>query len=241
MDELGLILMALLSSVLCGSSGAFNSPPRMPYSMRKHTLIKVFAVFLLYGSATAQTRPSKATKATLKPAPPVFEIKLSEDSDLGSMPWAKDWPTPAQGDCDEDGNLYIWRWPPGQGMAAFTPKGSVTFLTGQMTDIPTPFAHGGFVSESGVYVGVDGIENPEQKVETGEDAEGHKFTTRKTEGERRRYIARFDKDEHTRVPSSWIFRSASLPSLGLSREPSSRRVWTRTRSQESQCLIPVDN
>jgi hypothetical protein len=110
------------------------------------------------------------------------------------MPWSKDWATPSQGDCDGDGNLYVWSWPPGQGLVGFTPKGIVPFLTGQMNDIPTPFAHGGFVSQSAVYVGVDGIENPEQEDKTVEDAQGHKLKLRKTKGEQHRYIARFDKD-----------------------------------------------
>jgi hypothetical protein len=169
-------------------------PLPMPYSTREHLLTGAFVVLLLCGSGTAQTKASKITKDTPKPPPPIFEINLSEDSDLGSMPWAKDWPAPTQGDCDGEGNLYVWRWPPGQGLAGLTPKGIVTFLSGQMTDIPTPFARGGFVSESAVYVGVDGIENPSQEDKTVEDAEGHKFTLRGTKGERRRYIARFDKD-----------------------------------------------
>jgi len=157
-------------------------------------LKKAFVVLLLCGSGAAQTKASKITKDAPKSPPPVFEINLSEDSDLGSMPWAKDWPAPTQGDCDGEGNLYVWRWPPGQGLAGFTSKGIVTFLSGQMTDIPTPFAHGGFVSKSAVYLGVDGIENPSPEEKTAEDAEGHTFTVRSTKGERHRYIARFDKD-----------------------------------------------
>jgi len=70
----------------------------------------------------------------------------------------------------------------------------VTFLASQMTDIPTPSAHGAFISESAVYVGADSIENPEQQVETLEDEEGHKLTLRRTTGKRHQYIARFDKD-----------------------------------------------
>lgn len=166
----------------------------MPYSMRERTVTGVLVVLLLSAAGTAQTKPSKATRAMPKPAPPVFEIKLSEDSDFGSMPWSKDWATPSQQDCDADGDLYVWSWPPGHGLVGFTPKGMVTFLTGQMNDIPTPFAHGGFVSQSAVYVGVDGIENPEQEDKTVEDAEGHKLKLRETKGEQRRYIARFDKD-----------------------------------------------
>src|ERR1700733_8474607 len=138
----------------------------MPCSMRSHVLTGAFVVLLLCGSGAAQTKASKIRKDTPKPPRPIFEINLSEDSDLGSMPWAKDWPVPTQGDCDAQGNLYVWRWPPGQGLAGFTPRGIVTFLSRQMTDIPMPFAHGGFISQSAVYVGVDGTENPSQEDKT---------------------------------------------------------------------------
>lgn len=180
---------------------------------------------LLCVPCMGQTQVSKVKKKAPKASPPIFEIALSEDSDLGSMPWAKDWPDPAQGDCDESGNVYVWRWPPGQGMAGFTSKGIVTFLSGQMTDIPTPFAHGGFVSQSSVYIGVDGIENPEHNDETVEDAEGHKLTIQKTKGERHRYIARFDKDGTYRgatkldipfyVSTFAVFESGTMVAQGL--------------------------
>jgi len=148
----------------------------------------------MLGVSTAQTKASKPAKNTPQPAPPIFDISLSDDSDLGSMSWAQDWPDPSHGNCNGDGNLYVWSWPPGLGMAAFTPKGIVTFQVGQMADIPSPYAHGGFISPSAVFIGVDGIRNPEQHDEPLEDAEGHKMILRKTTGERRRYIARFDKD-----------------------------------------------
>lgn len=162
---------------------------------RGHIMLTgILVILLLCGLGAAQTKASKIRKDAPKAPPPVFEIKLAEDSDLGSMPWAKNWPDPGQGGCDGDGNLYVWRWPPGQGLAGFTAKGIVTFLSGQMTDIPTPLAHAGFVSQSAVYLGVDGIENPQQQVETDEDQEGHEVKLTRTTGERHQYIARFDKD-----------------------------------------------
>jgi len=157
-------------------------------------LTGVLIILLLCGVGTAQTKASKITKDAPKAPPPIFEIKLSEDSDLGSIPWAKGWPAPGEGGCDADGNLYVWKWPPGQGLVGFTAKGVVTFLSGQMPDIPTPLAHAGFVSKSAIYVGVDGIENPEQHNEKDEDQEGHEVTLTKTTGERHQYIAQFDKD-----------------------------------------------
>jgi hypothetical protein len=197
----------------------------MPCSMREHTLTGVLLVLLVCGAGMAQTKTSTTGKYTPKAPPPVFEIKLSEDSDLGSVPWSKDWATPSQGDCDGDGNLYVWTWPPGQGLVGFTRKGIVTFLTGQMNDIPSPFAHGGFVSESAVYLGVDGIENPEQVNKTVEDAEGHKLRLREMKGERYRYIARFDRDGTYKgaikldlpfyVSTFAVFQSGSMVAQGL--------------------------
>jgi hypothetical protein len=162
--------------------------------MLDNILTKTCAVLLFCSLGTAQTAPSKTKKTILKRSPPIFAIKLSEESDLGSMPWAKNWPDPPQGDCNGDGNLYVWRWPPGQGLAGFTANGIATFLSGQMTDIPTPFAHGSFISQSAVYVGVDGTENAQQETKTIEDNNGQKTTVHNTTGERHRYIARFDKD-----------------------------------------------
>lgn len=153
-----------------------------------------FLVFLLCALAPAQAKSSKTKKNTPDLPPPIFEIKLAEDSDLGSMPWAKDWPTPPQGDCIGDGNLYVWRWPPGQGLVGFTPGGIVSFASDKMSDIPMPYAHGGSVSQSAVYLAVDGTENPRQETETVQDADGHELKLHKTEGENRRYIARFDRD-----------------------------------------------
>jgi hypothetical protein len=158
-------------------------------------LTRVLVVLLLCGAGTAQTKASRIRRDTPKAPPPIFEIRLSEDSDLGSMPWPKDWPDPPQGNCDGDGNLYVWRWPPGQGLAGFTAKGIVSFMSGQMTDIPTPYAvASSFISPSAIYIGVDGTENPKQETATVEDENGQKLTFHRVTGEQHRYIARFNKD-----------------------------------------------
>jgi hypothetical protein len=146
------------------------------------------------GWARPRQKGSEFKKGAPTAPPPDFEVKLSEDSDFGSMPWAKDWPDPREEGCDVDGSLYVCKWPPGQGLVGFSAKGIVTFLSSQMPDIPTPYAHAGFISQSAVYVGVDGIENPEKHVEKDDDQEGHEFTLTKITGDRHRYIARFDKD-----------------------------------------------
>ncbi|HET6178244.1 MAG TPA: hypothetical protein VFE61_15015 [Candidatus Sulfotelmatobacter sp.] len=155
---------------------------------------KILIALLLCAVGAAQTKPSpKAKKDPPKASLPVFEIKSSEDTDLPSMPWAKDWPGPSQGFCNGDGNLYVWRYPSGS-LAAFTPNGIITFGADKMSDIPTPSTHGKFIAQSGIYIGVDGIENPKQETTTIEDEQGHKLDLRRTTGENHRYIARFDED-----------------------------------------------
>jgi hypothetical protein len=160
-------------------------------SIIKPTLIVSLAIAFLHGIAATQTGNESAKP---KAFPAIFEINLVEDPDLGSMPWPSDWADPGQGDCDENGNVYVWTWPPGHGLAAFTPKGIVTFFAGQMTDVPTPDAHGAYISEAGIYVGVDGVDNPKQDTKTIEDKEGQKLTLTRMAGEQHRYIARFDRD-----------------------------------------------
>lgn len=59
-------------------------------------LDKVLAVLLLCASGATQTKAPKAKHDVPKPPPPVFEIKLSEDADFVTMPWANDWPIQAK-------------------------------------------------------------------------------------------------------------------------------------------------
>jgi hypothetical protein len=157
--------------------------------------LPVLLLCALGAAAQTQRKPS-TTAADNKPkaSPVVFEIKLSEDPDFTSMPWANDWPAPSQGYCDGEGNLYVWRWPPGAGLVALTPDGIVPFLSDKMSDIPNPHVHGGFISQSSIYLGVDGIENPKQETMIVEDAEGQERKLQKTVGDERRYIAQFDRD-----------------------------------------------
>jgi hypothetical protein len=157
-------------------------------------LSKVLALLLLCASGATQTKGPKTKHDVPKPPPPIFEIKLSEDADFATMPWANDWPDPGSGNCNGDGNLYVWKWPPGQGLAGFTPKGIVSFASDKMSDIPTPIAAREFISQSGVYLGVEGTENPKQETEILEDQEGRKLELHRTTGEKHSYIARFDKD-----------------------------------------------
>jgi hypothetical protein len=153
---------------------------------------RILTALLLCGLIQAQTKASPPKNNTPKTSPPVFEINLSEVPEFGTLPWTNEF-APGQGGCG-DSSLYVWRWPPAQGLVAFTPKGIVPFLSSQMTDIPTPSARSAFISDSIVYVEADSIENPEEKVETLEDDEGRKLTRRRVDGKRHKYLAQFDKD-----------------------------------------------
>jgi hypothetical protein len=148
-------------------------------------------MLLLCASGVTQAPTPKAKKDQPKAPLPVFQITLTADTDYPSMPWREHLFGPIQGDCNGDGNLYIWEAP--QGLVGLTNNGIVSFLSDKMTDIPGPGVSGAYsasLSRSGIYLRVGGIEK--EDAEGGEseiwtDKDGHHHAGHS-------YIARFDKD-----------------------------------------------
>jgi hypothetical protein len=82
----------------------------------------------------------------------------------------------------------------GMQIFGFTGKGIVTFTTSQMTDIPEPSPRNVYVSSSGIYILVTGLENVRNEEVTVKNADGQETKRTEKKGDSRDYIARFDRD-----------------------------------------------
>ncbi len=189
-------------------------------------MLKGILLFLLFcTTAAAQIKILQTKQKPHKSAPPVFAITFQENPDFPAMPWSSDWPGPIQGECIGNGGLYVWRWPSGQGFAAFTAKGIVTYLSDKMSDIPHPDPDSGSISESGVYILTSGMENPKEEPFSAEDEQGHELKLQRTTGDRHQFLARFDRDGTYQgsikldlpfeVFSLAVFNSATFVAQGL--------------------------
>jgi hypothetical protein len=154
----------------------------------------LLATALLCASATAQQIQPKAPPAKPSPPPvPVFDVQLSPDPNL-SISLPDNMLMHSEG-CDADGNPYVKTFgSAGMQVFGFTGKGLVTFETSKMTDIPEPSLRNLFVSSSGIYVLVTGLENVRNEEVTVKNADGQESKRVEKKGESRDYIARFDLD-----------------------------------------------
>lgn len=152
------------------------------------------AAALLCAVSIAQQKPSPE-KAKPAPAPPLpgYNIVFSPNTDF-SIPSRENFPAlPHQ--CDGSGNLYFTVFADkGMELASFASNGIVTFGTNKINDISSPALVRAFVASSGVYALVEGMENAEEEEHVVTLEDGKELRYRRTEGDTRYYIARFDSD-----------------------------------------------
>lgn len=157
------------------------------------TNMRLLAILLLVcGSAIGQNGPGEPPVRDLIP---VFDVHFSTDSAV-SVPLLADYGFGVVRQCGAHGLPYIWLLSQnGMEVAGFTADGIATFETSKMTDVPEPRTGKFFVSESGVYVLVTGLENARKETVTETDENGKVLGHRtQTTGEPHQYIARFGTD-----------------------------------------------
>lgn len=167
-------------------------------------MLKVgFLIFLLGASSFAQSNPASKTKPTPTPTPPpsplpTFEVKFEPDPKL-SVPFDESgYPAIFAEGCDAGGNPYVQvdRIIPPHSIQVlkFDPEGIITFETSKITDIVEPKWIADFVSDSLLYMLVEGDTHTEQVTTKPEWADGKEAVSWDTKGEPHYYIAQFDSD-----------------------------------------------
>jgi hypothetical protein len=145
--------------------------------------------------------PAFGQKSTVpgKPAPrpiPTYEVKFEPDPKLSIAFDEAGYPAIFANGCDADGNPYVQvdRIIPPRSVQIlkFSPDGIVTFETSKITDIVEPKWVSDFVSDSKLYMLVEGDTRTEQRTKKTED--GQDATYWETKGEPRYYLAQFDPD-----------------------------------------------
>jgi hypothetical protein len=157
----------------------------------------VVLIFLLGALSPGQSSPASKTKP-LPPPPSTFEVKFEPDPKL-SVPFDESgYPAIFSDGCDANGNPYVRvdrAFPPhGAEILKFDAKGIVTFETSKITDIVEPKWIADFVSDSELYMLVEGDTHTEQVTRKLEWLDGKEAVSWETKGEPRYYIARFDPD-----------------------------------------------
>jgi hypothetical protein len=153
----------------------------------------IVLIFFFCASSVGQNAPGAKTK----PAPrriPTFEVKFEPDPKL-SVPFDETgYPAVFSEGCDAAGNPYVRVnriIPPHSAeVLKFDPKGMVTFETGKISDIVEPKWIADFVSDSELYMLVEGDTRTEQRTRKMED--GKSAVDWDTKGEPRYYIVQFD-------------------------------------------------
>jgi hypothetical protein len=152
-------------------------------------------ILLFSGSSIGQNDSADKTKPVPRPLP-TFEVRFEADPKL-SVPFDEGgYPAVFSEGCDDRGNPYVRverTIPPSSvQVLKFDPKGLVMFETSKISDIVEPKWIADFVSDSELYMLIEGDTRTEQltkKLEGGENA-----VYWNTKGEPRYYIARFDSD-----------------------------------------------
>jgi len=154
-------------------------------------------IFLLGAPCLSQS--GHADKAKSAPPPlPTFEVKFQPDPKL-SVPFDETgYPSVFAEGCDDSGNPYVQvdRIIPPHSIEVlkFDPKGIVTFETGKIADIVEPKWIADFVSDSALYMLIEGDTHTEQVTSKPEWANGKDAVSWETKGEPHYYIAQFDSD-----------------------------------------------
>jgi hypothetical protein len=141
----------------------------------------------------------KSSAPERKPASgavPIFEVKFEPDPKLSVAFDEGGYAAIFADGCDADGNPYVQvnRIVPPHTIQVlkFAPDGIVTFETSKITDVVDPKWISNFVSDSELYMLIEGDTRTEQRTKKMED--GRDATYWETKGEPRYYIAQFDPD-----------------------------------------------
>jgi len=145
----------------------------------------------------AQSKSAASSQAAGRGGPastiPLFDVELVPDPDL-STPYDDRMPSNSEG-CDSNGAPYVRVFkllPHDISILRLGPKEIVTFSASKISDVTDPTAVDDFVSDSRLYMLVEGDAPKEKVVKRLED--GSQETYWETKGELRSYIARFDSD-----------------------------------------------
>jgi hypothetical protein len=159
-------------------------------------MLRSFALILLFSvPSVGQTSSGNKTKPVLRPLP-TFEVKFEPDPKL-SVPFEEGVSSAIFSEgCDAGGNPYVRVSrivpPSSVEVLKFDPKGIVTFETSKIGDIVEPKWVADFVSDSELYMLIEGDTRTEQHTKKLEGGEDEVYWDKK--GEARYYIARFDPD-----------------------------------------------
>jgi len=153
------------------------------------------AVLILTGVAVTQTAPPKAVASPPVPPPnPTLIIKLTAEPRVSIPVPDENWPA-ISAQCSPDGSPYVSTHLGGMDIAEFTHSGVVTFPANKVNDVPEPHFADFFVSDSGVYVHVTGLENVHnEELQFTDSITGKQHSEWVRRGEPRDYIAQFSTD-----------------------------------------------
>ena len=158
-------------------------------------IVSLCASFLLSAPAICQKTPVDKTK----PAPQTiltYDVEFVPDPRL-SVPFQETgYPAIFAQGCDSHGNPYVQVnriLPPNSvQVLKFDPDGLVTFETNKITDVVEPKWVSDFISDSELYLLVEGDTRTEQKTKKTDDGKDEVYWDKT--GEPKYYIAQFDSD-----------------------------------------------
>jgi hypothetical protein len=208
-------------------------------------MLNLAVLILGLGAASlAQNSPAVTTKPLPVPLP-AFEVKFEPDPQL-SVPFDESgYPAVFAEGCDDTGNPYVQvdrTFPPHSiEVLKFDPKGIVTFETSKITDIAEPKWIADFVSDSTLYMLIEGDAHTEQVTRKPEWLNGKEAVSWETKGEPHYYIAQFDPDGSYKGASKLDlpfrptrlsgFRSGSFLTTGLDDSKKLRVALLDSRGQ----------
>jgi hypothetical protein len=204
------LLIWSLSGALSGSnaSGIFSQRSGTPIqsersngvlvlmSMRLPEILNnVLSIVVFTALSIGQSAPTTKAKPTPRPIV-TFDVRFEPDPKL-SFPFDEGgYPAIFSEGCDASGNPYVRVQrvipPHNTEVLKFAPKGMVTFETSRISDVVEPKWIADFVSDSELYMLIEGDTRTEQKTKKTED--GKNAVDWETKGEPRYYIAQFDSD-----------------------------------------------
>lgn len=160
-------------------------------------MVKYVVLILLFsGLLVSQSMPaSKPGSATLLSIPSL-EVTFESDQKLSTLFGEGGYPAVFSDGCDASGNPYVRvrrSVPPNDTeVLKFDPNGIVTFETSKISDIVEPKWVADFISDSKLYILLQGDTRTEQRTTKSDD--GKNVVDWVTKGEPRYYIAQFGPD-----------------------------------------------
>jgi hypothetical protein len=159
-------------------------------------IVLLCASFLLSASSLCQKTPPDKTKPAPPPSILTYDVEFAPDPKL-SVPFQETgYPAIFAQGCDSHGNPYVQVTrvlPPNSiQILKFDPDGLVTFETSKITDVVEPKWVSDFISDSELYMLVEGDTRTEQKTKKTDDGKDEVYWDKN--GEPKYYIAQFDSD-----------------------------------------------